>query len=164
MRLLFSMLSFFFLINSFSQKNEKLKILLDTIKSLDYAITPNGVIEKNLTGNNIVWAGKIDTIIIENTGSGLELIFYCHHYLFDTVSKELICSKDLRLKTYGDGYFTCSVISNEMKLKDAEKICRIFLEKPSHYTLTIGKVEYIENRFGKKFVNIRSYNFYTFQL
>lgn len=163
MKLLFSMISFFLLISSFGQKNERLKILLDTINSLDYAITPKDVIENNLAGNYIVWAGKIDTILVENTSSGLELIFYCQHYLFRTVSKELITSKKTRLKNHGNGYFTCSAISNEMTIKDAEKICRIFLEKPSYCLLTIGRVEGTENKFGKKFVIIRSYNFYTFK-
>jgi hypothetical protein len=76
---------------------------LDTIKNIDYDITPNIAIKKNLIGSNIIWVGKIDTIEINTIKKKLQLIFYCTHFYFDTISKELICSKKMKLKKLGDG-------------------------------------------------------------
>ena len=164
LRLVFTIISFILTVNSLCQTNEKLKILLDTIKNIDYDITPNIAIKKNLIGSNIIWVGKIDTIEINTIKKKLQLIFYCTHFYFDTISKELICSKKMKLKKLGDGNFTCSIISESMTINDANNAVRKLYEKSSPYIFTIGKVECSENKFGKKYINIKSYNFYTFHL
>ena len=60
--------------------------------------------------------------------------------------------------------FTCSIISESMTINDANNAVRKLYEKSSPYIFTIGKVECSENKFGKKYINIKSYNFYTFHL
>jgi len=159
-------ISFFLLcllsINSFSQKNEKLKILLDTLKSVDYKLTPNIVIHKSLSDKNIVWAGKIDTIEINKNDNVLTLVFLCSHYYFDKVSKDLICSKSVKLKKKGDGNFICKMVSRDMSLETANNIVKKIYEKSSPFMLIIGKTENIESSLGKTFVNVNTYNFYTF--
>ena len=161
MRLVFVLIALFYMTDSFSQDNEKLNRLLDSLK-LDYNLTPNKVLEAGKMDNEIIWAGKIDPIEIEQTGNSIELFFYCSHRNFDNVSKDIILSRKVSLKNDGDGDFILSIVSNNMTMDAAKKVALTFSRRSVNYILSIGKPCGTRNKYGKKYVEIRTYNFYTF--
>lgn len=164
MKYILSLISFLFLINSYGQDNGTIKHLLDSIPQLDFQLTPNMVNSENKNGNDIIWAGKIDTIEIEKVGNKLELIFYCKHQFFNNITKEKIISRQINLKDNGDGDFILSLVSENMTIEAARNIVNKFVVRSTTYILTIGKVIGSEKKYGKKFVNTKTYSFYTFKV
>jgi len=146
----------------FSQERDKLKFLLDSL-NLDYNLTPNKVLKDGRMGNDIIWAGKIDSIEIDNMNNKIELFFYCNHRNFDQVSKDKILSRNLLLKEDGDGDFVLSIISDKMTLEDAEKIVFTYAKRSTNYILTIGKAINTSNKYNKKYVSTVTYYFYIFK-
>jgi len=161
MRLVFVFLALFYMTDSFSQDNSNLNRLLDSLK-LDYNLTPNKVIKDGKMGNEIIWAGKIDSIDIEQTGNSIELFFYCSHRYFDNVSKDMIISRKVLLKNNGDGDFVLSIVSNNMTMEAAKKVAFTYARRSINYIMTIGKPFDTKNKYGKKYVAIVTYYFYTF--
>jgi hypothetical protein len=165
MKVILTLCMLLFMTSSFCQKrNEKLEYLLDTIKSVDFKLTPNTVIKKNLIGKNIIWSGKIDTIEITTRDEQIQMVFYYTHYQFKKITKNLILLRKIELKNYGDGNFTVSLLSKNMTKESAQEIIKKLMITPSTYILTIGKVEGLENKFKKTFINTQTFNFYTFHL
>ena len=159
-RLVVTFIFLFFITDSFSQDNN-LRFLLDSLK-LDYNLTPNKIIKSGIKGSDIIWAGKIDSIEIENTENKLELFFYCSHRYFDNVSMDIILSRNVFLKNEGDGDFVLSIVSNNMTMEAAKKIVWTYTRRSTNYILTIGKVFDTKNIYGKKYVATMTYYFYTF--
>ena len=91
-------------------------------------------------GREIIWAGKIDSIEIENTDNKIELFFYCNHRYFDDVSKDKILTRNVFLKNDGDGDFLLSLISDNMTMEAARKIVWTYTRRSKSYILNIGKV------------------------
>jgi len=161
MRLMFVFLALFSMIDSFSQENSNLNHLLDSLK-LDYDLTPNQVIKKGQMANEIIWAGKIDSIDIKKADNRIELFFYCNHRYFNNVSNDMILSRKVLLKNSGDGDFVLSIVSNNMTMEAAEKVAFIYARRSTNYILTIGKPFDTKIKYGKKYVAIVTYYFYTF--
>jgi len=145
----------------YAQKAYKIEKLLDSLK-IDFTITPNQIINNNLIGTDIVWAGKIDSIDITRVNDCIQIFFFCKHSDFDNVSREKIINQQLKLKNYGDGNFKLSIISSKMTMNDAIMFKTKF-EHESHYILIVGKVIGVEKRFNRYYASLLSYNFYTFQ-
>ena len=164
MRYLLTLISFLFLINSYGQDKGIIKHLLDSLPELDIQLTPNKVCRENKNGTDIIWAGKIDTIEIEKVDNKLGLIFYCKHHFFDNITNEKILSHQINLKDDGDGDFILSLVSENMTLEAAQNIVNKFVVRQTTYILTIGKVIGSEKKYGKKFVNTKTYSFYTIKL
>jgi hypothetical protein len=161
MKFVFVFIALFSMIDSFSQENSNLKHLLDSLK-LDYNLTPNKVIKEGKMVNEIIWAGKIDSIDIEKTDNRIELFFYCNHRYFDNVSKDMILSRKVFLKNNGDGDFVLSIVSNNMTMEAAKKVAFTYARRSTNYIMTIGKPFDIKTKYGKKYVAIVTYYFYTF--
>ena len=150
------------LIDVSGQERDNLKFLLDSLK-LDYNLTPNKVIKFKKMGNDIIWAGKIDSIEISNMKNKIELYFYCSHRYLDKVSKDNIVSRKLFLKSDGDGDFILSIISDNMKIEEAKKIVWTYTQRSTNYLMTIGKAIDTINRYNRKYVSTVTYYFYTFK-
>jgi hypothetical protein len=161
-RLLIFIIAAFAIIDCYSQENNRLKILLDSM-TLDYNLTPNKVIKSGKIENDIIWAGKIDSMEFVKRDNAIELFFYCNHRYFDNISKDNILSKNVFLKKEGDGYFVLSIISNNMTEETAKKAIWTFSQRSTTYILTIGKSLYVEPKFSKNYIVTMTYFFYTFK-
>lgn len=158
------LLSLLFAVSVSAQNNQKLEQMLDTVKSLDYSITPNIVIKHNGGNQAVAWAGKIDTIEISSKGGKVTVKFWCSHQFMASPSKEAVLSKKPVMKKEGDGYFSCSLISGSMTVEKAKNMIRSLYEKPSPCILVIGKPKGTDRKQGKVYVYVNSYSFYSFHL
>ena len=162
MRLMFIVFAIFLVVDSFSQENSNLEHLLDSLR-LDSNLTPNNVIKESNMQNDIIWAGRIDTIEIEKSGNTIELFFYCNHRYFDNFSKDMILSRKVFLKNSGDGDFVLSIVSQNMTIETAKKVALTYAGKSTNYIMTIGKPFDTRIKYSKKYVAIMTYYFYTFK-
>jgi hypothetical protein len=163
-RLVFTFLIILNVTNLFCQVNGNLKHLLDSLK-LDYNLTPNIILNRNniIINKDIIWAGKIDTIDFKSSENKIEFFFYCNHRYFDNVSNENILTRNVLLKRNGDGDFVLSIISNDMTIEDAKKVVSKFAGSSTNYIMTIGKPVDAITKYGKNYVAIMTYYFYTFK-